>query len=49
MAYYYNGVGRCYPLPELPLEPPERWGGYIPADEDSIDEDFLDEDMEEDE
>ena len=22
---YYNGVGRCYPLPELPLEPPDCW------------------------
>jgi hypothetical protein len=23
--YYYNGVGRCYLLPELPLEPPDCW------------------------
>lgn len=23
--YYYNMIGQCYVMPELPLEPPDVW------------------------
>ena len=39
MAYYWNGAGQCFHLPERQLEPDDCWDDskYVPA-EDPLDE-----------